>query len=182
MWGLNSLTRDWTCTLRWKAKSQSLDHQGSPSITYLWPLSVSTCFHITIAAIHFLFLCYHCYIESAQANFSNDNFSPILNKDWSVYLSTPEGNLFFGCGFYLKLSTLPMPTQACNTSQFPLKVPQTYNLWDCLEFLPLLKDLLILPLKMLTFELHFHICCPDSVLITVCSTLTLPVPPHSSPL
>lgn len=31
-------------------------------------------------------------------------------------------------------------------------------------------------------DLHFHICCPDWVLIIGCSTLTLPVPPHSSPL
>ena len=31
----------------------------------------------------------------------------------------------FWMWFYLKLSTLPMPTQACNTSQFPLPVPQT---------------------------------------------------------
>jgi len=26
--------------------------------------------------------------------FSNNNFSPILNKDWSVYFSMSEGNLF----------------------------------------------------------------------------------------
>ena len=38
------------------------------------------------------------------------------------------------------------------------------------------------PSKGAHIDLHFHICCPDSVLIIRRSTLTLLVPPNSSPL
>ena len=88
MWALNSLHPEV------EGKVSITGPLGSPSLMYLWPLSVSTCSHITIATIHFLFLCYRRYTESAQTDFSNNNFSPILNKDWSVYLSMSEGNLF----------------------------------------------------------------------------------------
>lgn len=157
---------------------------GPPGQSIHYVFMTSLCLHL-LSYHHcchpFLFLCYHCYIESAQANFSNDNFSPILNKDWSVYTQRLK-EISFWMWFLPEIKHSPHAYPSMQHFPVSLKVPQTYNLWDCLEFLPLLKDLLILPLKMLTFDLHFHCCCPDSVLITIVPTLTLPVPPHSSPL
>lgn len=52
-----------------------------PLCLYDLSLSLSTCFRATITTIHFLLLCYHCHTECAQTDSSNNNFSPLLNKD-----------------------------------------------------------------------------------------------------
>jgi len=113
MWALNSLHPEV------EGKVSVTGPVGSPSLMYLWPLSVSTCSHITIATIHFLFLCYRRYTESAQTTSLIIIFLPFWIKiGVSIFQCLKE--ISFWMWFYLKLSTLPMPTQACNTFQFPL--------------------------------------------------------------
>lgn len=98
---------------------------------------------------------------------------PFWKKMENLHLQMPEEGKspssnawrksLFGCGFYLKLNTPPMPTQDGNSFQFP-------HLGQCRDLLSSSSDLSLSfsiswncpQIKTLLFDLDFCICCPDS--------------------
>lgn len=148
----------------------------------LYDISVSL--HVPFWHYHYhhlqLLFCY-CHARCARTHFSNNNFSHFLKKDGKSPSSNAWRKSLFGCGFYLKLNTPPMPTQDGNSFQFP-------RLGQCRDLLSSSSDLYSSSLslsfsiswnspqiKTLPFDLDFCICCPDSGLYYC-------IFPHSSPL